>query len=101
MTLKEVQAEVDAWIKSFKTGYFPPLLQLARLVEEVGELARVLAHREGKRPKPSEGPGDLEEELGDVLFVLASLANREGVDLEAAFKKVMAKYRRRDRDRWG
>ncbi len=101
MTLKEVQAEVDAWINGTRTGYFPPMLQLARLVEEVGELARVLAHREGKTPKPGEDAGDLEEELGDVLFVLASLANREGVDLEAAFKKVMEKYRRRDRGRWG
>ncbi len=101
MTLKEVQAEVDAWIGGTKAGYFPPLLQLARLVEGVGELARVLAHREGKAPKPGEDVGDLEEEVGDVLFVLASLANREGVDLETAFKKVMAKYRRRDRGRWG
>lgn len=100
MTLKEVQAEVDAWIGGTKTGYFPPLLQLARLVEEVGELARVLAHQEGKTPKPGEGRGDLEEELGDVLFVLASLANRQGVSLEAAFRRAMAKYRERDRDRW-
>jgi NTP pyrophosphatase (non-canonical NTP hydrolase) len=101
MTLREVQAEVDAWIGGTKTGYFPPLLQLARLVEEVGELARVLAHREGKTPKPGEDPGDLEEEIGDVLFVLASLANREGVSLEAAFERAMQKYRRRDRGRWG
>ena len=101
MTLKEVQAEVDAWIGGTKTGYFPPLLQLARLVEEVGELARVLAHREGKAPKPGEDVGDLEEEIGDVLFVLASLANREGVELEIAFARVVEKYRRRDRDRWG
>ncbi len=101
MTLKEVQAEVDAWIGGTKTGYFPPLLQLARLVEEVGELARVLAHREGKAPKPGEDVGDLEEEIGDVLFVLASLANREGVELETAFARVVEKYRRRDRDRWG
>ncbi len=100
MTLKEVQAEVDAWIGGTKTGYFPPLLQLARLVEELGELARVLAHSEGKTPKPGEDPGDLEEEIGDVLFVLASLANREGVSLEAAFERAMQKYRRRDRGRW-
>lgn len=100
MTLDELQAEVDAWIRSFKTGYFPPLLQLARLVEEVGELSRVLSHREGKKPKAGEDPGDLEEELGDLLFVLASLANREGIRLEAAFRKVMQKYRARDRDRW-
>jgi len=100
VTLDELQAEVDGWISGFKTGYFPPLLQLARLVEEVGELARVLAHREGKNPKPGEAMGNLEEEIGDVLFVLASLANREGVRLEAAFQRVMAKYRERDKGRW-
>jgi len=100
VTLDELQAEVDAWIRSFKTGYFPPLLQLARLVEEVGELSRVLSHREGKNPKPGEDPGNLEEEIGDVLFVLASLANREGIRLESAFQRVMQKYRKRDQKRW-
>ena len=100
MTLDELQSEVDAWITGFKTGYFPPLLQLARLVEEVGELARVIAHREGKNPKPDEPAGEIEEEIGDVLFVLASLANREGVSLERAFTRVMSKYRHRDRERW-
>ncbi len=100
LTLKALQDEVDAWISQFETGYFPPLLQLARLTEELGELARVLSHREGKTPKPGEAMGELEEEIGDLLFVLASLANSQGVDLEAAFKKTMAKVRQRDRDRW-
>ena len=96
LTFREAQEEVDAWISSFREGYFPPLLMLARLAEELGELARVLAHRHGKTPKPGEAEGD----LGDLLFVLISLANREGVDLEAAFRRVMAKYRARDRSRW-
>jgi len=55
VTLDELQAEVDAWIKSFKTGYFPPLLQLARLVEEVGELSRVPPR--GEKPQTGGGPG--------------------------------------------
>lgn len=100
LTFKEAQKEVDAWISQFKEGYFPPLLMLARLTEELGEVARVLAHRHGKRPKPGEAEGDLAEELADLLFVLISLANREGIDLEAAFRRVMAKYRSRDGERW-
>ncbi|MEN2982344.1 MAG: nucleotide pyrophosphohydrolase [Thermus sp.] len=100
LTLRQAQREVDAWISGFQEGYFPPLLMLARLAEELGEVARVLAHRHGKRPKPGEEEGDLAEELADLLFVLISLANREGIDLEEAFRKAMAKYRARDGKRW-
>ncbi|WP_018110728.1 nucleotide pyrophosphohydrolase [Thermus igniterrae] len=100
LTFKEAQRLVDEWIGQFKEGYFPPLLMLARLTEELGEVARVLAHRHGKKPKPGEEEGDLSMELADLLFVLLSLANREGIDLEEAFLKAMAKYRSRDGGRW-
>lgn len=100
LTLKEAQEMVDAWIGRFEEGYFPPLLLLARLTEELGEVARVLAHRHGKRPKPGEEEGDLAMELADLLFVLLSLANREGIDLEEAFLKAMEKYQKRDGARW-
>ncbi|SDE91103.1 NTP pyrophosphatase, house-cleaning of non-canonical NTPs [Thermus arciformis] len=100
LTFKEAQERVDAWISSFQEGYFPPLLMLARLTEELGEVARVLAHRHGKKPKPGEEEGDLAMELADLLFVLISLANREGIDLEEAFLKAMEKYRLRDSGRW-
>ncbi|MGQ9692732.1 MAG: nucleotide pyrophosphohydrolase [Thermaceae bacterium] len=100
MTFKEAQKRVDDWIGRFEEGYFPPLLMLARLAEELGEVARVLAHREGKRPKPGEEKGDLAEELADLLFVLISLANREGIDLEDAFLRAMEKYEERDGSRW-
>ncbi|MFN4233133.1 nucleotide pyrophosphohydrolase [Thermus sp.] len=100
LTFKEAQRQVDAWIGQFEEGYFPPLLLLARLAEELGEVARVLAHRHGKKPKPGEEEGDLAMELADLLFVLISLANREGIDLEEAFLKAMAKYRERDGERW-
>ncbi|GAA6731805.1 nucleotide pyrophosphohydrolase [Thermus brockianus] len=100
LTFKEAQRQVDAWISQFKEGYFPPLLMLARLTEELGEVARVLAHRHGKKPKPGEAEGDLAEELADLLFVLISLANREGIDLEEAFRKAMEKYAKRDATRW-
>jgi NTP pyrophosphatase (non-canonical NTP hydrolase) len=100
LTFKEAQKRVDDWISQFQEGYFPPLLMLARLTEELGEVARVLAHRHGKKPKPGEEEGDLAMELADLLFVLISLANREGIDLEEAFLKALEKYRSRDSGRW-
>lgn len=101
MELREVQARVDRWIDRFEEGYWPPLAILARLVEEVGELSRELNHEHGSKPKrEDEAPSELELELGDVLFVLASLANRLGVDLERAFDRVMEKYEKRDAQRW-
>jgi NTP pyrophosphatase (non-canonical NTP hydrolase) len=101
LTLRGAQAEVDAWISRFEEGYWPPLANLARLVEEVGELARELNHRHGSKPKrPEEGEAELALELGDVLFVLIALANEQEVDLEAGFRAVLEKYRTRDADRW-
>lgn len=100
MTLKEAQARVDEWISQFEEGYFPPLLNLARLTEEVGEVARVVAHQSGKKPKPGEEVGDLGLELADILFVLICMANREGIDLEEKFRQVLEKYKIRDGERW-
>lgn len=100
MTLKDAQQQVDAWISQFQEGYFPPLLNLARLTEEVGEVARVVAHMSGKKPKPGEDPGDLGMELADLLFVIVCMANREGIDLEAKFTQVLDKFAIRDHNRW-
>jgi len=101
MELRGVQAEVDAWIGQWKDGYWPPLANLARLVEEVGELSRELNHRYGpKTKKASEETADLALELGDILFVLAAIANQTGVDLEQAFAAVLTKLRSRDAQRW-
>ena len=101
MDLREAQARVDAWISQFEEGYWPPLANLARLVEEVGELGRELNHRFGNKPKrPDEDDQDLALELADVLFVLITLANSQGIDLSEAFEKVLEKYRVRDSDRW-
>jgi len=101
MSFAEAQHEVDTWISQFKEGYFPPLAMMARLSEEVGEVARVLMHRYGgKTPKPGEAPGDPGEEIADTIFVLICLANSLGVDLDEAFQKVMEKYRSRDSERW-
>ena len=101
MELKEAQARVDAWIGQFEEGYWPPLANLARLTEEVGELARLMNHRFGpKTKKPDEPEQDLGEELADVLFVLLVIANQQGIDLAAALDRVLEKYRVRDSGRW-
>ena len=101
LTLRGAQAAVDDWISQFEEGYWPPLANLARLTEEVGELARELNHRYGSKPKkPDEPETDLALELGDVLFVLVTLANEQGIDLGSAFERVLAKYAARDSDRW-
>lgn len=101
LTFADAQRAVDAWISQFEEGYWPPLSNLARLVEEVGELARELNHRHGHKPrKPEEPDQDLALELADVLFVLLTLANEQGIDLEGAFLKVLEKYETRDGSRW-
>ena len=101
MELSEAQARVDAWIGRFEEGYWPPLVNLARLTEEVGELARLLNHRFGpKTKKPEELEQDLGEELADILFVLIVIANDQGIDLGAALEQVLEKYSVRDGNRW-
>ena len=101
MELKRLQSEVDAYIQQFREGYFPPLVNLARLAEEVGELARELNHRFGpKTKKPDEPEGDAALELADILFVIVVLANQLDVDLDEAMERTLSKYRIRDADRW-
>jgi NTP pyrophosphatase (non-canonical NTP hydrolase) len=101
MSLREAQARVDAWISQYKEGYFHPLTNLARLTEEVGELAREVNHHYGQKTKKKDEPeGDMGMEMADILFVLICMANREGIDLQQAFDRMMAKVERRDADRW-
>lgn len=101
MELKEAQQRVDEWISQFEEGYWPPLVNLARLTEEVGELARELNHRYGAKPKKSGEPEqDLALEFADVLFVLLVMANEQGIDLDNALLRTLEKYRSRDGDRW-
>ena len=101
MSLRDAQQTVDAWIGQYKEGYFPPLTNLARLTEEVGELAREINHRFGeKRKKSSEPEGSLAMELADILFVVICIANSQGIDLDAAFAAMMEKVSARDADRW-
>jgi NTP pyrophosphatase (non-canonical NTP hydrolase) len=101
MTLRESQTRVDQWVSQFEEGYFHPLTNIARLSEEVGELAREVNHRFGqKTKKKDEAPGDLGMEMADILFVLICMANREKIDLQEAFDRMMAKVEQRDADRW-
>lgn len=101
MRLSDAQRQVDAWISQYEAGYFDPLTNMARLSEEVGELAREVNHRFGqKTKKPDEPAGDLGMEMADILFVLICMANREGIDLQASFDRMMAKVEGRDADRW-
>lgn len=101
MDLKDAQARVDVWISRFDEGYWPPLTNLARLIEEVGELAREMNHRFGHKTKKAEEPQqDLALELADVLFVLLVIANEQGIDLDEALEQVLEKYRTRNSERW-
>lgn len=101
ITLREAQQRVDAWISQFEEGYWPPLTNLARLIEEVGELAREMNHRFGHKTKKADEPEqDLAIELADILFVVLVIANEQGIDMDKALEQVLAKYRTRDSERW-
>jgi NTP pyrophosphatase (non-canonical NTP hydrolase) len=101
VSLRETQETVDRWIGQYKEGYFPPLTNLARLTEEVGELARELNHRFGeKTKKPEEAEGSVAMELADVVFVVVCLANSQKIDLDEAFARMMQKVTSRDAGRW-
>ncbi len=95
-SLASMQEEVDAYIQQFKTGYFSPLAQMARLTEEVGELAREVNHYYGKKIKSDEVEKTVAEELGDVLFVTMIMANSLDIDLTEVFEENMAKFNQRD-----
>ena len=100
-TTKEIQERVDAYISQFKEGYFSPLSMLARMTEEVGELAREVNHTYGEKPKKaSEDANTIEDELGDIIFVMTCFANSLNIDLSEAFEKSMTKFETRDKDRW-
>jgi NTP pyrophosphatase (non-canonical NTP hydrolase) len=101
VSFTEAQARVDAWISQFEEGYFDPLTNMARLSEEVGELAREVNHRFGQKTKKNdEAEGDMAMEMADIMFVLICMANRERIDLQASFDRMMAKVEGRDANRW-
>ena len=100
-TIKQLQQEVDNYIGQFEEGYFSQLALTARLAEELGELAREVNHFYGEKPKKNtEEEKTIEEEIGDLLFVIICFANSLHIDLEVAHNRVMEKFRTRDKDRW-
>ena len=98
-TLGSLQREVDEWIRTIGVRYFSELTNTAILMEEVGELARLMARFYGEQSFKEGEERDLGMEMADVLFVLFCLANQTGVDLEEAFARAMAKKTGRDRER--
>ena len=100
-SMKQIQTDVDEYIGQFKEGYFSPLALMARLTEEMGELARDINHYHGEKPKKAtEDERSIQDEMGDVLFVLVCLANSLDISLEEAHEQVMHKFKTRDQDRW-
>ena len=101
MTFTPMQRQVEEWISTHTPGYFPPLMMLARLTEELGELSRAVSHRFGdKKPKPGEAEGDVGDEIGDLLFVLICLANSLQIDLDQSWEGLLKKLYERDATRW-
>lgn len=101
MSLKDVQNDVDSWVKQFKVEYFKPLEVMAAITEEVGELAREVNNRYGPRTKKSpEDTADISKEVADIVFNLCCMANQHNIDLEEAWKNKMDKQYGRDKNRF-
>ena len=100
MKISEAQQTVDTWIKQFGVRYFNELTNTAILMEEVGEVARIMARRYGEQSeKESDKQKSLEDELADVMFVLICIANQTGINLETALQKNLDKKTKRDGER--
>jgi NTP pyrophosphatase (non-canonical NTP hydrolase) len=100
ITLKQCQEIVDKWITTIGVRYYSELTNTAVLMEEVGEVARIMSRRYGDQSfKKSDEEVNLADELADVLFVLVCIANQTGIDLTEAFHKNMDKKTGRDKDR--
>lgn len=100
ITIRDAQQQVDAWIKTVGVRYFNELTNLGILMEEVGELSRLIVRTYGEQSfKPSDQGKDIADEMADVLWVLICLANQTGVDLTAALHKNLEKKNIRDATR--
>ncbi len=101
MSLAKYQKSVDTWVRKHKIGYFKPLEIIARLMEEVGELAREINHHYGpKKKKSTEAKSEIGDEIADIIFTLICLANSLNIDLDKSFEKMMKKLNTRDKKRY-
>lgn len=99
MEIKELQATVDQWIRTYGVRYFSELTNMAILTEEVGELARVMARRYGDQSFKAGEKDNLGDELADILWVVAAIANQTNVDLTEAVARNIEKKTSRDKER--
>jgi NTP pyrophosphatase (non-canonical NTP hydrolase) len=103
LTLKEYQEKIDDWVQAYGVRYFSELTNLGILMEEVGEVARLMTRIYGeqsfKSPDKQENTPDLGDELADVLFVVGCIANQTGIDLEEAVQRNLDKKTARDSTR--
>jgi len=99
ITIKQAQQIVDDWIKDVGVKYFSELTNLAVLVEEVGEVARIISRKYGEQSFKDGEHEDLGDEIADVIFALICIANTTGIDLTEVFKKNMDKKNSRDKNR--
>src|SRR3989344_1557382 len=101
MSLKNIQKQVDEWVKQYPEGYWEPHAIVTHAMEELGEVAREIHHIHGpKKRKKTEDDGDLGGEIADVMFSIICLANKHNIDLDASWEKGMAKRNGRDKDRF-
>jgi NTP pyrophosphatase (non-canonical NTP hydrolase) len=101
LTLRGAQRLVDAWMRDRGWTYWQPLAQLARMTEELGEVARLVNHLYGEKPKKTdEAEQDLGLELADLLYTMICLANSRGIDLQRALERALEKYGSRDANRY-
>jgi NTP pyrophosphatase (non-canonical NTP hydrolase) len=99
--LSDYQKQIDDSVQKFAVPYWAPLSILARITEEVGEVARILNHEFGDKPKkPDEQHDLLEDEIADVMYALLCLANSRGLDMDDAMQRSIAKLETRDKDRF-
>lgn len=100
-TLAEYQRQIDDMLQAYEKPYWQPLSQLARLIEEVGEVSRILNHQYGDKPKKSnENHEALEDELADVLFNIICMANSQNITLDKPLQNAIAKLETRDKNRF-
>lgn len=101
MSLRDYQKQIDDDVQQFAKPYWEPLSILARVTEEVGEVARILNAQYGDKPKkPNEVHEELSDEIADVLYALLCLANREGIDMDEPMQRSIAKLMTRDANRF-